>query len=111
MNKIPDHLDPYKYMTVREHRIGGVYTKECHLPVGYAFPQHRHRYEHTSVLASGTALVEVDGVTTEHVGPVVLRIEAKKVHTITPLTPCVWLCQHATTSENEDIDAELIDHG
>ena len=104
-------LDPYRHLTVKHHFNGGIYTKEIHLPVGYSFPQHRHSFDHQSVLVSGSAVVEVDGIATEHTGPAILNITAKKVHTITPLTPVVWLCQHVTfCTDPEDIDAELIDH-
>ncbi len=105
-------MDPYRHMVVRHHFIGGIYTKECHLPVGYAFGQHRHSFAHQSVLVSGTAIVEVDGVQTEHVGPTILTIAAKKFHTITPLTPVVWLCQHVTAcTDPEEIDKEVSDEG
>lgn len=104
-------VNPYKHMTVKHHRNGGIYTKECHLPVGYWFAQHRHSFDHQSVLVSGTAIVEVDGEQTEHTGPTILNIKAKKTHTIIPLTPVVWLCQHVTAcTDPEDIDLEFIDH-
>ncbi len=102
--------DPYKHMTVKHHFVGGIYTKEMHLPVGYRFEQHRHSFAHQSVLVSGTAIVEVDGERLEHTGPSVLVIAAKKIHSITPLTPVVWLCQHVTAcTDPDDIDSELID--
>jgi hypothetical protein len=101
--------DPYRYMTVQHHFIGGIYTKECHLPPGLRFEQHRHSFDHVSVLASGTAIVEVDGEPEEHTGPKVLLIKARAIHAITPLTPCVWLCQHVSAcTDPEDIDVEFI---
>ena len=103
--------NPYEYMEVKHHFIGGIYTKECHLPAGYTFEQHRHSFDHQSVLVSGTAIIEVDGVKTEHTGPAILNIEAHKVHSVTPLTPVVWLCQHVTDcTDAEDIDIEFIEH-
>jgi hypothetical protein len=64
------------------------------------------------VLVSGTAILEVDGVRTEHTGPMVLNIAAKKVHAIIPVTPVVWLCQHVTScTDPEIIDEEFIDSG
>ena len=106
------HPDPYRHMTVKHHFIGGIYTKECHLPVGVRFAQHRHSFDHVSVLASGEALLEVDGVVTRLFGPAIVNIEAKKVHSVTPVTPCVWLCQHVTSCTDPDaIDEELVDHG
>jgi hypothetical protein len=103
-------LDPYKHMEVKHHFIGGIYTKECHLPVGFTFAQHRHTFDHQSVLVSGTADIEVDGVVTEVTGPAILNIEARKIHSVTPKTPVVWLCQHVTDcTDPEDIDIEFIE--
>lgn len=103
-------FDPYRHMTVKHHFIGGIYTKECHLPVGYAFGTHRHSFDHQSVLAAGTAIVEVDGEQTKYTAPAIITIKAKSHHTITPVTPVVWLCQHVTSCTNpDDIDIEFID--
>jgi len=101
--------DPYRHLTVRHHFIGGIYTKEMHMPVGYWFAQHRHSFDHQSVLVSGRAILEVDGERTELEGPAIVNVKAKKAHTIIPLTPVVWLCQHVTScTDPEDIDAEII---
>ena len=102
-------FDPYTHMKVAHHFIGGIYTKECHLPVGYWFATHRHSFDHQSVLASGRAIVEVDGIRTEYEGPAIINIKAKAHHTIIPLTPVVWLCQHVTScTDPDDIDEEFI---
>jgi hypothetical protein len=102
-------FDPYRHMTVKHHFIGGIYTKEMHMPVGITFGSHRHTFDHQSVLASGTAIVEVNGVATEHTGPIVINIKARAEHQITPLTPVVWMCQHITNcTDPEDIDIEFI---
>lgn len=94
---------------VKHHFIGGIYTKECALPVGFKFDQHKHKFDHMSVLASGTAVLEVDGVEVTITGPYILNIRANTVHSVTPLTPCVWLCQHVTDcTDPHDIDHELI---
>lgn len=112
MIKPPPHLDPYKHMTVKHHFIGGIYTKECHMPPGTTFPKHKHSFDHTSVLASGEALVEIDGVSTRLAAPAVIRIKAMSTHSITPLTPIVWLCQHVTScTDPENVDEELVDGG
>lgn len=103
-------FDPYKHMQVKHHFIGGIYTKECHMPVGYWFGQHRHPFDHQSVLAMGRAIVEVDGERTEYEAPAIINIAAKKTHTIIPLTPVVWLCQHVTScTDPDDIDEELVE--
>ncbi len=101
-------FDPQRHMTVKHHFIGGIYTKEMRLPVGYWFGKHRHSFDHQSVLVSGRAIVEVDGVQTEHTGPAILTIKARQEHRVIPLTPVVWLCQHITAcTDPSDIDEEL----
>lgn len=103
-------MDAMKHMEVEHFFIGGLYTKLCRLPPGFKFDQHRHSFDHQSVLASGTAIVEVDGVAVEHTGPVILNIKAHKVHSVTPLTPVVWLCQHVSDcTDPEDIDMEFVE--
>lgn len=102
-------MDPYKHMEVKHHFIGGIYTKECRLPVGFIFDQHRHTFDHQSVLVSGTAVITVDGVSTTHTGPEIMNIKARTVHSVMPLTPVVWLCQHVTDcTDPDDIDHELV---
>jgi hypothetical protein len=111
MNTNEMDLDPYKYMEVTHHFIGGIYTKECHLPVGIKFMQHKHTFDHMSVLAQGHAIVEVDGIDKEYHAPAVLNIRAGKHHAITALTPVVWLCQHVTTCTDPDnIDLEITEN-
>lgn len=108
----PSKFDPYRHLTVKHHFIGGIYTKEMHMPVGHWFGTHRHKHDHQSVLVSGRAILEVDGVRTEHEGPVILNIAAKKYHAIIPLTPVVWLCQHVTAcTDPDDIDIEFTEGG
>lgn len=102
--------DPYRHLTVKHHFIGGIYTKEMHMPVGYWFEQHRHSFDHQSVLVSGRVILEVEGERTELEGPAIVNVKAKRSHTIIPLTPVVWLCQHVTScTDPEDIDREVID--
>ncbi len=109
MSYVEPGMDPYRHMTVKHHFIGGIYTKELHLPVGLEFGQHRHPFDHQSVLVSGTAVLDVEGVRTEHTGPVVMNIRARKFHTITALTPVVWLCQHVTAcTDPDDIDSAIV---
>ncbi len=105
-------IDPYRHMTVKHHFIGGIYTKETHLPPGYAFVQHRHSFAHQSILVSGKAILDVEGVKTELEGPAILTIEAKKFHAITALTPVVWLCQHVTScTDPDEVDMEIVEPG
>jgi hypothetical protein len=102
--------DPLKHMTVEHVFEGGYYIKKCMLPPGIRFDQHRHTFDHQSKLISGRALVEVDGVSIEYTGPVELTIKARKVHSVTPLTPCEWHCIHETDkTDADDIDEEFIE--
>ena len=71
---------------------GDVFMVETHCPAGYKLGQHAHDKPHLSYLASGTALVEVDGIGSEYTGPCVLTIAAHKVHAVTAITPITWLC-------------------
>lgn len=102
--------DPNDFMEVFHHFIGGIYTKECHLQAGVTFAQHEHKFSHQSILASGTAVLTVDGEDFEYTGPKILNIEAHKTHAVYAVTPCVWLCQHVTDcTDPDEIDLEVID--
>jgi hypothetical protein len=103
-------MSPYDLMDVKHHFGGGMYMKECHLRPGYRYDQHRHSFDHLSVLVSGEANIEVDGIVTSYTAPAVIKITARKIHSVTPLTEVVWLCCHATDEVAiENIDEELID--
>ena len=101
--------DPYSHMQVEHKFDNGYYTKICKLPPGYTFAQHRHTFDHQSKLVSGTAILEVDGTQTYLTGPVEVTIKARKIHSVTPLTPIEWHCIHKTDcTDPEDIDLEFI---
>jgi len=91
---------------VHHHFSSGVYAKEVTIPAGMTLVQHRHKFDHMSVLASGTAMVSVGGKSAQFVGPAVLNIAAGQIHAVTAVTEVVWLCIHAT----DEVDPEKIDH-
>lgn len=94
---------------IAHHFGGGVYAKETHIPAGMVLSQHKHDFDHLSVLASGSALVEVNGCVTRHDGPDCITITAGNAHKITSITPVVWFCIHATQCTDEsEIDTVLI---
>lgn len=96
-------------MEVEHHFSGGVYAKQCIMQPGIKYEQHIHNFDHMSILSSGTALIEVDGVEKTLNGPTVINVEAGKVHSVTPLTEIVWFCIHKTDETNPDnIDETLI---
>ncbi len=89
------------------HHFGGkAYAKETRIPAGTRLEQHRHSFDHLSILASGTVVVEVDGVESEYCAPQCILIAAGKKHSVTALTETVWYCVHGT----ECTDPNKIDH-
>lgn len=78
-----------------------VYIREMSAPAGYVIGTHKHAYEHYSILASGTVMVEVDGETAEYTGPAVIAIKAGIEHKITSLTAFSWFCIHHTDHDDE----------
>jgi len=96
-----------------EHHFGaGVYAKETRIPAGHVLVQHRHKFDHLSILASGSIELMVDGERSVVHAPACLTIEANKHHGVKSLTDVVWYCIHATECTDEDeIDEVLIAPG
>jgi quercetin dioxygenase-like cupin family protein len=93
---------------IQHHFGGGVYAKETRIPAGYLAVQHKHKFDHLSVLASGAVEVIVDGESTEYTAPACLTIAAGKEHSVLALTDVVWYCIHATDCDDESaVDALL----
>jgi quercetin dioxygenase-like cupin family protein len=87
---------------ISHHLAGGVYAKETRIPAGHVLVQHKHSYDHLSVLASGTVEVEVEGVRTRYTGPACLTIKAEAHHGVRSLTDAVWFCIHASNVADDD---------
>lgn len=88
---------------------GGVYAKETKIPAGVELTQHRHKFDHLSILASGVVDVECGGAVTRHIGPMCLMVPAGVAHKVTAITATVWYCIHASDcADAEAIDSELI---
>lgn len=102
-----------KELNVRHYFGGGVYAKETEIPEGVVLAQHKHKFAHLSILASGTAAVHVgDEPGWIIVGPTTLTIEAGIAHRIEAKTFCVWYCIHATDElDSQKVDATLIAEG
>jgi quercetin dioxygenase-like cupin family protein len=95
---------------VVHHFSDGVYSKEIHVPAGVEIKQHKHKFEHMSILAKGTARVEKDGATEYFIGPAVVIIAAGVAHKVYAMTDIVWFCTHATDEKDPDnIDHTLIE--
>ena len=94
---------------IAHHFGGGMYAKETRIPAGMVLVQHKHNFDHLSILASGTVELLVDGVRSEMTGPSCLTIQANKHHGVKALTDVVWFCCHATDCMDLDhVDEVLI---
>ena len=92
------------------HHFGaGVYAKESTIPAGKWLVQHTHKYDHLSILASGSVDLVVDGITKRVDAPACLTIKAGMHHGIRSITDVVWYCIHATDCMDQDeIDDVII---
>ena len=88
------------------HFGGGVYAKEMRMPADYILLHHRHKFDHLSVLASGSIELIVNGERKVIHAPACLTITSNVHHGARTLTDVVWYCIHATESTDVDeIDA------
>lgn len=81
----------------------GLHVKLTEIPKGIRLVQHKHTYDHLSILLSGRVVVTSDGDTVVFEasnGPKSMVIEAGRVHTVHAITDCVWMCVH---KDNEPV--------
>lgn len=94
---------------ITHHFGGGVYSKETRIPAGLSLVQHRHEFDHLSILASGRVRVSIDGEASEVQGPACLVIKAGAAHEVVSITDAVWYCIHATDcTDAARVDQELL---
>jgi quercetin dioxygenase-like cupin family protein len=94
---------------IQHHFSAGMYAKETHIPAGHILVQHKHKFSHLSILASGSIELIVDGERKVVHAPACLTIEADKHHGVKSLTNVVWYCIHATEcTDADEIDEVLI---
>jgi mannose-6-phosphate isomerase-like protein (cupin superfamily) len=94
---------------INHHFSAGVYAKETLIPAGHVLVQHKHKFSHLSILASGSIELMVDGERKIIHAPACLTIEADKHHGVKSLTDVVWYCIHATECTNlDEVDEVLI---
>ena len=94
---------------INHHFSAGVYTKETLIPAGHVLVQHKHKFSHLSILASGSIELMVDGERKIIHAPACLTIEADKHHGVKSLTDVVWYCIHATEcTDLDEVDEVLI---
>lgn len=95
---------------IQHHFSDGVYAKQMVLKKGHFAVSHKHTYNHMSILASGTAVVEVDGIENIYTAGSCIEISAGIEHKITALEDVIWFCIHRTDETDiEKIDQVLIE--
>jgi quercetin dioxygenase-like cupin family protein len=94
-------------MEVRHAFGGGVYAKATSFEAGEILVQHKHKFDHLSILAVGNVWFFVEGEENRVVkAPAELLIKAGKHHSIQAMTDGLWYCIHQT----DCTDADAIDH-
>ena len=94
---------------INHYFSAGVYAKETLIPAGHVLVQHKHKFSHMSILASGSIELMVDGKRKIIHAPACLTIEADKHHGVKSLTDVVWYCIHATEcTDLDEVDEVLI---
>jgi quercetin dioxygenase-like cupin family protein len=91
----------------------GLYAKELVLPQGTFAVQHKHTYDHLSILAKGKVQVLFEGERSKvFEAPACINIVKGINHSIMALEDSVWYCVHATDETDvEHIDEVLIKEG
>lgn len=94
-------------MTQLHHFSDGLYAKEMFLVKNSFAVQHKHTYDHLSILSKGKVRVLFDGENSlEFTAPACINIVKDLNHAIYALEDSVWFCVHAT----DETDVDKIDH-
>ena len=94
---------------INHHFAAGIYAKEAMIPAGQILVQHKHTFDHLSILASGSIELMVDDVRSIVHAPACITITANKHHGVKSLTDVVWYCVHATDCMDAlEVDGVLI---
>ena len=91
---------------IQHHFSDGLYAKQMSLPSGHMACQHKHNYDHLSILAQGKVRVLFDNDIVEtYTAPACINIVKDLNHTILALEDSVWFCIHHT----EETDVNKVD--
>jgi len=99
---IKDKDELAKVFDMEHHFSDGLYAKKARIKPGQWLVQHKHNYEHLSILAQGRCLVTVNGKTTEYAAPTAITIAAGAEHKVFAIEEVVWFCIHATEAVTVD---------
>jgi quercetin dioxygenase-like cupin family protein len=96
---------------IHHHFTAGVYAKQLHIPAGSRLITHAHKYDHLSILASGSVLWTAgDAAPAAMRGPCVVQVPAGVTHSLYAITDAVWFCIHATDATDADqVDAAILE--
>ena len=92
------------------HFSEGLYAKQMDIPKGSLACQHKHEYDHLSILAKGKVRVLFDNDHNEvFEAPACITIVKNVNHTILALEDSTWFCIHHTfETDMNKIDSVLI---
>ena len=77
----------------------GILVKQVLIPKGMQVVQHKHKYEHLSILQYGKVTLITDEYTKELCGPDSIVIPADTHHMVIAHTDSMWLCVHIGAPE------------
>ena len=74
--------------------INGIWIRQRKFPVvGDFIGGHKHKFDHTSILASGKVEIMIDGESSIHEAPAIFDIKKDRVHRVKALEEgTVWYC-------------------
>ena len=100
-------------MEQMHHFSEGLYAKQVELKEGSFAVQHKHNYDHLSILAKGKVRVLFEGnLSKEYTAPACINIVKDVNHAVYALEDSVWFCIHATSETDVDnVDKVLIKEG
>jgi quercetin dioxygenase-like cupin family protein len=83
-----------------QENVAGLYFRSVLLGLGVRIPQHKHPYDHATLVASGAVILYVDGVESgDYCAGEAVEIKANKLHEFESLMPNTRLvCIHHTAS-------------
>lgn len=97
---------------MQHHFSDNLYAKEILLSAGSLVVQHKHKFDHLSILAKGKVIVLFDEDAVEYTAPACINIVKGVDHAIKALEDSVWFCVHATDeTDATKVDEVLIQEG
>jgi quercetin dioxygenase-like cupin family protein len=97
---------------VEHYFSDNLYSKQINLDAGSLVVQHRHKFDHLSILAKGKVIVLFEDDAVEYIAPACINIIKGVDHAIKALEDSVWYCIHATDeTDATKVDEVLIQQG